>query len=123
MHFNEDAKIRDCCNLVDHVVLLDKFTKTYTLKQGRSLYSDIAPDGLLFSEDFRGFLSLSMLVCNQQWTAPETCVSGSVACRRPVCLEPLRSVQEMLRAWIFVKLPFRNHVLLRVWALTLVFRT
>ena len=38
-------------------------------------------------------------------------------------MEPLRSVQEMLHAWIFIKLPFRNHMLLRVWALTLIFRT
>ena len=68
-----------------------------------------------------------MLVCNQQWTEPETHVfwtmstgydsPSSVACRSPTCLEPLRScllkccVQEMLRAWIFIKLSFRNHVL------------
>ena len=76
-----------------------------------------------------------MLVCNQQWTEPEardwTMWTGydspsSVACQRPACLEPLRScllkcyVQEMLRAWIFIKLSVRNHVLLRVWAFTLV---
>ena len=78
-----------------------------------------------------------MLVCNQQWAEPEnkcfwTMWTGydspsSVACRRPACLESLRSsllkcyVQEMLRAWIFIKLSFRSHVLLRVWVLTLVF--
>ena len=49
------------------------------------------------------------------WTGYD---SPSVACRRPACLEPLRScllkcyVQEMLRAWIFIKLSFRSHKLL-----------
>ena len=42
------------------------------------------------------------------WTGYDS--PSSVACRRPACLEPLRScllkcyVQEMLRAWIFIKL-------------------
>ena len=38
---NEGAKIGDCCDPVDHVVLLDKFTETYTLRQGRPLFYDI----------------------------------------------------------------------------------
>ena len=40
---HEGVKIGDCCDPVDHVVLLEKFTKTYTLRQGRSLFSDIEP--------------------------------------------------------------------------------
>ena len=43
MHFNEGAKVCDCCDPVDHVVLLDKLNKTYTLRQGMSLFSDIEP--------------------------------------------------------------------------------
>ena len=43
MHFNEGVKIGDCCDPVDHVVLLDKFTKTDTLRQGRFLFSDVEP--------------------------------------------------------------------------------
>ena len=50
------------------------------------------------------------------WTGYDS--PSSVACRRPACLEPLRScllkwyVEEMLRAWIFIKLSFCSHKLL-----------
>ena len=54
MHFNEGAKICDCCDPVDHVVLIDKFTKTYTLRQGRSLFSDIEPINIVKSYGIHG---------------------------------------------------------------------
>ena len=54
MHFNEGVKIGDCCDPVDHVVLLDKFTKTYALRQGRFLFSDVEPIYIVRSYGIHG---------------------------------------------------------------------